>query len=321
MRKNPILVSFFLHRWKKACTNLSLAEFVSDIRGPRWEIVTRAHRRWLERGMKKEAAQAKDNQPGVTIAGRFHGGHAAHQIKELSGLLMLDFDHTNERTAEIIARLRELPSVMVAFVSISGQGIKAVIRVDAENATQYATAYAIVAAEVSRWVDAPCDLACRDLGRLCYAVHDPEVYYNPSAEVFPWREQVIPLGEEEAASADASAIPPLPGSSAQGFIPSFLADFLERNPFVSGTRHDCMLKLGRVARYKEFSQIELQQLIAVSCEKCAQPDFLPTEIEKTLLSGYQYASSVGTPPNSGDRVQKVQGSPLTPQNERKPDCE
>lgn len=37
-------------------------------------------------------------------------------------------------------------------------------------------------------------------------------------------------------------------------------------------------------------------------------------MKKTLLSGYQYASSVGAPPNSEDRVQKVQGSPLTPKS-------
>lgn len=309
MNNKKRCVSFFLHRWEKTSTTLSLADFMHDVRSPRWEVMTRAHRRWLEQGMKREAAQAKDGMPAITVAGVFRGGHAAHQVKELSGLLMLDFDHTDQRTQEVVGLLRQLPYVMAVFVSISGQGVKAMVRIDAPNAAQYARAYAIVAAEVSSLVGAPCDLACRDLGRLCSAVYDPEAYYNPQAEAFPLAHYPQPEDEPGASTQPhAAGTPPVAG----GFIRSFLAGFRERNPFVKGGRHDFMLKLGRVARYKEFSQAELQQLIDICTETCAESDFPAAEIGKSLTAGYQYAASAEKPQNSPDKVHRVQGSPLTP---------
>ena len=310
MNNKKRCVSFFLHRWEKTSITLSLADFMHDVRSPRWEVMTRAHRRWLEQGMKWEAAQAKDGMPAITVAGVFRGGHAAHQVKELSGLLMLDFDHTNQRTQEIVGLLRQLPYVMAVFVSISGQGVKAMVRIDAPNPAQYARAYAIVAAEVSSLVGAPCDLACRDLGRLCSAVYDPQAYYNPQAEVFPLAHFTDPMESDREANTQPDAASTSP--AAGGFIRSFLADFRGRNAFVRGSRHDFMLKLGRVARYKEFSQAELQQLIAICTETCVESDFTAAEIEKSLTAGYQYAASTGKPQNSENGVHKVQGSPLTP---------
>lgn len=93
-------------------------------------------------------------------------------------------------------KAKALPYVVEAFVSISGEGLKLIVRIDAENAGQYAAAYPVVARELERVLGHPCDMSCRDLGRACYASYDPEAYYNPAAEVFPWREQAdgLPAG-------------------------------------------------------------------------------------------------------------------------------
>ena len=66
-----------------------------------------------------------------------------------------------------------LPYVVGAFVSISGEGLKLIVRIDAENAGQYAVAYPVVARELERVLGHPCDMSCRDLGRACYASYDP----------------------------------------------------------------------------------------------------------------------------------------------------
>lgn len=122
MKKLPMKVSFFLHRWETHSVVISMDEFMADVRGSRWKVLALAHRDFLHRGMRKEAAAIKDNLPGITVAGVCHGGHGNDKLRELSQLLMLDLDHTNERTQEIIGLLSGLPYVVAAFVSISGVG-------------------------------------------------------------------------------------------------------------------------------------------------------------------------------------------------------
>jgi len=126
----------------------------------------------------------------VVVAGKCRGGHAANQVTELNGLALFDFDHCLEMLAGMKEKAGALPYVVGAFVSISGEGLKLIVRIDAENAGQYAVAYPVVARELERVLGHPCDMSCRDLGRACYASYDPEAYYNPGAGVFPWREQV-----------------------------------------------------------------------------------------------------------------------------------
>lgn len=305
MEKQPVKVSFFIHRWEKKSTVIFLDEFVTDVRGPRWKVATLAYRDYLRRQMTKDAEDVKSKMPGIVAAGVCRGGHAASQVRELSQLLMLDFDDVNERLEEVIVQLRELPYVVLQLVSISGRGIKVLIRVEVENERQYATAYAIVAGEVSRLVDFRCDMQCRDLGRICSGVWDENVYYRPDAEPFAWRELVQPKGEERTQPDATTAC----ASAAGGFMSAFLDEFGQRNVFAPGGRHDFVLKLGRVARYKGFSPDEMKLLKELALDRFTESGFEAAEMEKTLFAGYQYANSVGTPPKQAVRVHKVQGSP------------
>ena len=68
---------------------------------------------------------------------------------------MFDMDHTDERTAEIKEHLRSLPYVVFVWISISGKGLKVVVRTDAENLRQYAVSYDIVVHALTKEVDFP----------------------------------------------------------------------------------------------------------------------------------------------------------------------
>lgn len=305
--KNPkVQVSFFLHRWDKKSIVISLEEFVADLRGPRWEVLTKAHRDFLLRGMRKEATDVKDNMSGITAAGVCHGGHAAAQVRELSHLLMLDFDHVGERMTEMLTLLRTLPYVVVEFVSISGEGIKVLIRVEVEDAKQYATAYAVVADEVSRMLGMKCDGACSDLGRICSAVWDADAYYNPGAEAFPWRELVAVEATPEPGTPSVAPV------QAGGFMATFLQEFGQKNIFAEGVRHDFMLKLGRVARYKGFSPAELELLKPLATARFSESGYSVSEGEKDLMSGYEYISTLSVAAEKRMKAHQVQGSPLAP---------
>lgn len=287
MLKNYQSISFFLHVWEKTCSVITLREFVDDLRSPRWQVQVESYRRWVDAHMDREAQEQKGKMNAIVVAGICRGGHASGQVRELTGQMMLDFDHTDRRTTQLAALFRSLPFVSASFVSISGNGLKVIIRIDAENAAQYAAAYPIVARELSRLADHPCDMACRDLGRACFASYDPEAYYNPHAELFPWRE----MGAVETEPSQQAAAQSENAAVAPGFMPSLLDDFERTTPFVEGSRHDFILKLGRVVRYKGFSSAEMQEFLRCATERYLRADFSASEIEKILLAGYQYADS------------------------------
>lgn len=197
MKKREFTISFFLHVWEKKAEEISLEEFHNDLRGARWKVLAESYRRWMQTGMAEEAKKLKGALNAVVVAGRCRGGHAANQVSRLSGLALFDFDHCPEKLSGMKEKAKALPYVVEAFVSISDEGLKLVVRIDAENAGQYAAAYPVVARELERVLGHPCDMSCRDLGRACYASYDPEAYYNPAAEVFPWREQADGLPQAE----------------------------------------------------------------------------------------------------------------------------
>lgn len=317
MKKREFKISFFLHVWEKKAEEISLEEFHNDLRGARWKVLAESYRRWMRTGMTEEGKRLKGALNAVVVAGKCRGGHAANQVTELNGLALFDFDHCLEMLAGMKEKAGALPYVVGAFVSISGEGLKLIVRIDAENAGQYAVAYPVVARELERVLGHPCDMSCRDLGRACYASYDPEAYYNPGAGVFPWREQVDGLLQAEGECSEQSVGKACPAGVASeagdGFMQVFLNDFDARNPFVAGGRHAFVLKLGRVARYKGFSPEEMRLLQKAVVEKYAQADFGSGEIEKTLSSGYQYVSARRADAVMASQGPKVQGPLYAPE--------
>ena len=299
-------VSFFIHRWKKESEVITLEEFVNDMRSPRWRVATEAYRDYRQRGMQKEAADIKDKMNGIVAAGTCRGGHAAAQVVSLSGWMMFDFDHSDAYTGCLLEQLRALPYVGMAFRSISGEGVKALVRIEVDTLEEYKVAYRVAGDEISHRVGFAHDGACSDLGRICSAVYDPEVYYRPDAEPFVWRDPawqgVLP----------PAPVPALPAAAASGFIRTYLNDFASRNSFVRGARHDFMLKLGRGARYKGFSQEELNNLAKIASSEFTEPDYVPEECLKDILAGYQFVSSMPLSQDTLSRGHKVQRSFLNP---------
>lgn len=193
MKETRIEISLFDTVRSKQPQTISLAQFVDFVRGERWMQRSLEYRRLREEGEVKAAAAIKNGTEAITPSGTFEGGHQAAQLRTLSQVLCLDLDHTNERTAEICARLQQLPWVLLVFQSISGEGLKVMVRIDIERVEEYAGLYAAVMGEVERRVGFACDRACRDVCHLCYGAYDPQAYYNPEAVPF-----ALPAAQAEA---------------------------------------------------------------------------------------------------------------------------
>lgn len=299
MKLQPGQCSYYANVKSKQNQVITLAQFVTAIRSDRWRQQVEDCRRLKAEGKLKEAESIKSKMPGIIIAGVCEGGHSKKNVRSLSGHLMIDIDGYGGDIRQLLERVKAEPWVMAAWVSISGDGIKVIVRVDATSLEEYETlAYLIVARHLSRLLDTPVDMHCKDLSRTCYAAWDPDAFCREGeCEVFPWREQVADFLAEQAAEESggnggtAPSTPPAKytGSTARGLISKFLDRFIEQHPYVRAHRHDFQLALGREARRAGMNETEFEELVKLAVSQLSMPDCDATEIRRNLSDAYRFA--------------------------------
>ena len=309
------LCSFYFSVFDEHAVDMTLKEFVELLRGERWKAQVEEYQRLKASGRETEAKKLKRKLAALVIAGRCEGSHAETNLKQWSGDAMLDVDKCNGRVSEFLQVLKDTPWVKAAWRSVSYDGLKLVVRVEAESVDEYRLAYALVAWHVAQLLAFPCDMSCKNPTRPCFASYDPEAFFRPDTEVFPWRRFVTEhpdrvgeiLAELKVKTPAGASGPPV---AASGMLHTFFNEFLEQNPFVDGKKNEFLLKLGRIARYKGVGEEELARLKTLAVERlagmgCAAGDILPR-----IDSGYRYADmnkGSGTP---ASRAHKAQGSPM-----------
>lgn len=327
--EGSIRFSEFSNVRSKCAQTITLEQFVERLRSERFRPAVEEYRRL--KSLPGSAAQAqaqvvKNRMPCVVPAGICFGGHAVSDLRQHSRLACIDLDHTADRTASIKQLCRQLPWVVAAFISISGEGVKILVRVrDTDMQQGYAQLYATIGAAVSSHVRHPYDAACRTLTQPCFYSWDPEAYYNPAAEAFILPE--APAGTPLPASASPQTGAPVAGPASLSVSDSaaaatagadpdrlyrFLRSFDRKHPFVCGHRNEVCLKLGCLARSQFFSQEEVGRLISVYAGRYAVSDFSEKDIRQRVLSGYQHVASSEGEPQTGGRVHQGPGSTYGP---------
>jgi len=307
------LCSFYFSVFDEHAVDMTLEEFVKLLRGERWKVQVEEYQRLKASGRETEAKKLKRKLAALVIAGRCEGSHAETNLKQWSGDAMLDVDKCNGRVSEFLQVLKDTPWVKAAWRSVSYDGLKLVVRVEAESVDEYRLAYALVAWHVAQLLAFPCDMSCKNPTRPCFASYDPEAFLRPDTEVFPWRRFVTEhpdrVGEILAelkvkTPAGASG----PSVAASGMLHTFFNEFLEQNPFVDGKKNEFLLKLGRVARYKGVGEEELARLKTLAVERLAGMGCAAGDIPPRIDSGYRYADMNKGPETPAFRAHKAQGS-------------
>lgn len=309
------LCSFYFSVFDEHAVDMTLEEFVKLLRGERWKAQVEEYQRLKASGRETEAKKLKRKLAALVIAGRCEGSHAETNLKQWSGDAMLDVDKCNGRVSEFLQVLKDTPWVKAAWRSVSYDGLKLVVRVEAESVDEYRLAYALVAWHVAQLLAFPCDMSCKNPTRPCFASYDPEAFFRPDTEVFPWRRFVTEhpdrVGEilaELKVKTPASASKPLVAAS--GMLHTFFNEFLEQNPFVDGKKNEFLLKLGRIARYKGVGEEELARLKTLAVERLAGMGCAAGDIPPRIDSGYRYADMNKGPETPASRAHKAQGSPM-----------
>ena len=309
------LCSFYFSVFDEHAVDMTLEEFVKLLRGERWKVQVEEYQRLKASGRETEAKKLKRKLAALVIAGRCDGSHAETNLKQWSGDAMLDVDKCNGRVSEFLQILKDTPWVKAAWRSVSYDGLKLVVRVEAESVDEYRMAYALVAWHVAQLLAFPCDMSCKNPTRPCFASYDPEAFFRPDTEVFPWRRFVTEhpdrvgeiLAELKVKTPAGASGPPV---AASGMLHTFFNEFLEQNPFVDGKKNEFLLKLGRIARYKGVGEEELARLKTLAVERLAGMGCAAGDIPPRIDSGYRYADMNKGPETPASRAHKAQGSPM-----------
>ena len=222
---------------------MHISEFVTQIRNGKWKNEVSSYRQLMRDGKTEEAGRIKSNLPAILVAGQCEGGHTKANFRRFSALQLMDIDHYAGDLRALLDLLSQQLWAYAGWITVSGKGIKVVVRVDAETPYEFEKlAYPQVEARVQELIGFPVDKQCKDLTRMCYVSWDEDAFLKEDCEVFPWREKVseLPVGNEPEfprMPLSIEDLPPADGerkmpSKPKGFIVHFFEKFCRTHEFV-----------------------------------------------------------------------------------------
>lgn len=109
------------------------------------------------------------------------GGHKKADVRDHSGLLQIDIDNVGGHQVENLRdRIGDDRHILAAWVSPSGQGVKAIMRIPV-NIERHRAAFEAAEDYMRENYGMTIDPACKDIARLCYVSHDTEISVNEDA--------------------------------------------------------------------------------------------------------------------------------------------
>lgn len=171
----------------------TLGEMLDEIRGDEHREEIQALRAALARGETARAAELKKRLVAVCVSGvcatRAAGTELREKFTAHSGFLQADIDgKDNPQLREmsgVKALLREDPHVAAYFVSPSGAGLKAIVRVEADLA-RHRDSWEACAEHFLKKYGLVIDKSTKDPLRLCFVSWDPEAWEREGeAKILP----------------------------------------------------------------------------------------------------------------------------------------
>ena len=91
--------------------------------------LTEKHRYARATGDERGASRYKKMMASFGVAARFEGGRQQKHIVEFTGLSLVDIDHLPpERMTEVLDLVRNDPHTLLAYTTLSGQGLRVLFR-------------------------------------------------------------------------------------------------------------------------------------------------------------------------------------------------
>ena len=160
---------------------------LEEIQSTRWMAQVEEVRRAFKIGGKDAAAAPKKKLPGVLFSGTFTK-RSKEALIEHSGLICVDLDGLGERVEATRDLIAQDPHTLAAFVSPTGTGLKVIFRCDPTK--DHYLSFRAAGDYVLRHFGLEIDEACKDVNRICFVSHDPDLFAADDAEMLPYPEPV-----------------------------------------------------------------------------------------------------------------------------------
>lgn len=127
---------------------------------------------------KEERLEYKKQLPSICFSGEFSERSDKGLIRH-SRLVAVDFDHLGDRLNAFRDRVNKDKFTYISFISPSGDGLKLIMRIPPDVETHKMSCDAITDYFKEETLD-----EFKDVSRVCYESYDPDIYFNPEAEIF-----------------------------------------------------------------------------------------------------------------------------------------
>ena len=144
---------------------------------------TEKHRYFKSTGLLKEAQAVKNRMYNFTPSVVLSGGKQEKHVRRYTGFGLSDFDHVPPDEVErCLASLNDDPYVILAYITISGEGIRVIYRTNVTDSQYHADVFKQGNEYYSRLLGYEYDPQCKNIARTSILCHCPNTIYHPKAE-------------------------------------------------------------------------------------------------------------------------------------------
>jgi hypothetical protein len=171
-----VYISSYTSVTDKQDKDIEIHDFLRGIKNGTWQDVVLYIRTIKD---KKLRSAEKQKCPLVTVSGSFTERKDA-AIRKHSGFIAIDIDNI-ENSETVKDLVKSDPYVYAVFVSISGNGLCLLIRIDG---TRHADAFEGLASYLYESYQLIVDQSGKNISRARFISYDPDLYLNEKAQVF-----------------------------------------------------------------------------------------------------------------------------------------
>jgi hypothetical protein len=268
----------------------SLIIIANDIASDKYKPQVDRVRSLLTNGKSEEAQEVKKQILAFTPSAVFTEKRLMQFVEMYSGFIHLDFDKLTPEQLEAARKIiAEIPYTFLCFISPSGNGLKVFVEVTT-GIEHHEIAYQQVQQYYEKTTGLKADPACKDITRLCFMSHDPQLIKNLQNKKFEVVLNKAPKTESNANSVKTL----LPNQAVQQEVEDLNASFIfnqqiqftnQKISYQNGNRNNYVYTLASNCNRAGLSQ-------HVTCTLIAQHFDLPDrEIQKAVTSAYSHHAS------------------------------
>ena len=257
-------VSSFENFTSKRPVSLTLDAIANFMRcDQRLESLTKAYRQTGSKHIKMET-------PLFAVACFFDGGKGKENIKGLTGLSMVDFDHISpsgplkeEELSALRSKIAGDPHTVMCYTTIRGNGLRIIFRYEQPQSKtdgvgdhvfeQYKAAFYAGNAYYEKLLGMKADMQCKNITRLSGIAHDPDVFFRDpdKAEAFTLDEVAAAASQHAKESKEEKQMQRI-----QTYYDSLVAPMLARKgyKFQPSCHNDYVMRVGYMLAERRFSK-------------------------------------------------------------------